>query len=238
MTKTTFKSDFMRILSDINPAPDKETRRLVLCSGKIAYDLIEARDALVAPMWDEHERAFDEALKGEQLRDLEDLYYRTDGDRGFARAEGGELSLDEIGELAAAVGPDDLIVGVGDGADAATQGGDVALDGLALLARQRDDRADRRRHLAGVPDLRRPHPEGLPALPAGPPCLRARDARTTPRAIPRLRQDPRRPLVESADRAMTTQLRTSCILRYVVRGVPRGIVGRCEGHARCVVFGA
>ena len=36
---------FMRILSDINPAPDKETRRLVLCSGKIAYDLIEARDA-------------------------------------------------------------------------------------------------------------------------------------------------------------------------------------------------
>jgi 2-oxoglutarate dehydrogenase E1 component len=36
---------FMRILSDINPAPDKETRRLVLCSGKVAYDLIEARDA-------------------------------------------------------------------------------------------------------------------------------------------------------------------------------------------------
>ncbi|MGD9810529.1 MAG: 2-oxoglutarate dehydrogenase E1 component [Sphingobium sp.] len=36
---------FMRILSDPNPAPDKETRRLVLCSGKVAYDLIEARDA-------------------------------------------------------------------------------------------------------------------------------------------------------------------------------------------------
>ena len=36
---------FMRLLSDINPAPDKETKRLVLCSGKVAYDLIEARDA-------------------------------------------------------------------------------------------------------------------------------------------------------------------------------------------------
>ncbi len=36
---------FMRILSDINPAPDAQTRRLVLCTGKVAYDLIEARDA-------------------------------------------------------------------------------------------------------------------------------------------------------------------------------------------------
>jgi len=36
---------FMRILSDMNPAPDAETRRLVLCSGKVAYDLMEARDA-------------------------------------------------------------------------------------------------------------------------------------------------------------------------------------------------
>ncbi|MBO9574177.1 MAG: 2-oxoglutarate dehydrogenase E1 component [Sphingobium sp.] len=36
---------FMRILSDISPAPDKETKRLVLCTGKVAYDLIEARDA-------------------------------------------------------------------------------------------------------------------------------------------------------------------------------------------------
>ena len=36
---------FMRILSDTNPAPDEKTRRLVLCSGKVAYDLIEARDA-------------------------------------------------------------------------------------------------------------------------------------------------------------------------------------------------
>jgi 2-oxoglutarate dehydrogenase E1 component len=36
---------FMRILSDVSPAPDARTRRLVLCSGKVAYDLIEARDA-------------------------------------------------------------------------------------------------------------------------------------------------------------------------------------------------
>jgi 2-oxoglutarate dehydrogenase E1 component len=36
---------FMRILSDTNPAPDAETKRLVLCTGKVAYDLIEARDA-------------------------------------------------------------------------------------------------------------------------------------------------------------------------------------------------
>lgn len=36
---------FMRILSDTNPAPDAQTKRLVLCTGKVAYDLIEARDA-------------------------------------------------------------------------------------------------------------------------------------------------------------------------------------------------
>jgi 2-oxoglutarate dehydrogenase E1 component len=36
---------FKRILSDTNGAPDGETRRLVLCTGKVAYDLIEARDA-------------------------------------------------------------------------------------------------------------------------------------------------------------------------------------------------
>jgi 2-oxoglutarate dehydrogenase E1 component len=36
---------FMRILSDTNPAEDEKTKRLVLCSGKVAYDLIEARDA-------------------------------------------------------------------------------------------------------------------------------------------------------------------------------------------------
>ncbi|WP_066516742.1 2-oxoglutarate dehydrogenase E1 component [Sphingobium cloacae] len=39
------ETHFMRILSDTNPAPDKDTKRLVLCSGKVAYDLIEARDA-------------------------------------------------------------------------------------------------------------------------------------------------------------------------------------------------
>ncbi len=36
---------FMRILSDTNPPADKDVKRLVLCSGKVAYDLIEARDA-------------------------------------------------------------------------------------------------------------------------------------------------------------------------------------------------
>ncbi|MEN9717564.1 MAG: hypothetical protein RIQ99_442 [Pseudomonadota bacterium] len=36
---------FMRILSDTAPAADKDTKRVVLCSGKVAYDLIEARDA-------------------------------------------------------------------------------------------------------------------------------------------------------------------------------------------------
>ena len=38
-------SHFMRILSDPNGAPDETTKRVVLCSGKVAYDLIEARDA-------------------------------------------------------------------------------------------------------------------------------------------------------------------------------------------------
>jgi 2-oxoglutarate dehydrogenase E1 component len=36
---------FMRIKSDTNPPADKDVKRLVLCSGKVAYDLIEARDA-------------------------------------------------------------------------------------------------------------------------------------------------------------------------------------------------
>ena len=36
---------FMRILSDPTPPADGETKRLVLCSGKVAYDLIEARNA-------------------------------------------------------------------------------------------------------------------------------------------------------------------------------------------------
>ena len=41
----TGDSHFRRILSDLNPPAEGETRRLVLCSGKLAYDLIEARDA-------------------------------------------------------------------------------------------------------------------------------------------------------------------------------------------------
>ena len=35
----------MRILSDSNPPADADVKRLVLCSGKVAYDLMEARDA-------------------------------------------------------------------------------------------------------------------------------------------------------------------------------------------------
>ncbi|MBI0476497.1 2-oxoglutarate dehydrogenase E1 component [Sphingomonas sp. MA1305] len=38
-------SHFRRLLSDTNGAADAETTRLVLCTGKVAYDLIEARDA-------------------------------------------------------------------------------------------------------------------------------------------------------------------------------------------------
>jgi 2-oxoglutarate dehydrogenase E1 component len=38
-------SHFKRILSDPTPPADADIRRLVLCSGKLAYDLIEARDA-------------------------------------------------------------------------------------------------------------------------------------------------------------------------------------------------
>jgi 2-oxoglutarate dehydrogenase E1 component len=36
---------FMRIKSDPSPPADTDVKRLVLCSGKVAYDLIEARDA-------------------------------------------------------------------------------------------------------------------------------------------------------------------------------------------------
>jgi 2-oxoglutarate dehydrogenase E1 component len=36
---------FMRILSDVAPPADAKTRRVVLCSGKVAYDLFAARDA-------------------------------------------------------------------------------------------------------------------------------------------------------------------------------------------------
>jgi 2-oxoglutarate dehydrogenase E1 component len=37
-------SHFMRILSDPSQPADTDIRRLVLCSGKVAYDLIDARD--------------------------------------------------------------------------------------------------------------------------------------------------------------------------------------------------
>jgi 2-oxoglutarate dehydrogenase E1 component len=35
----------MRILSDPDAPADKDVKRLVLCSGKVAYDLMEARNA-------------------------------------------------------------------------------------------------------------------------------------------------------------------------------------------------
>ena len=41
----TGDSHFMRILSDPKAPADEDTKRLVLCSGKVAYDLIEARNA-------------------------------------------------------------------------------------------------------------------------------------------------------------------------------------------------
>jgi len=40
----TGEAHFMRLLSDTNPPADEKVRRLILCSGKVAYDLIEARD--------------------------------------------------------------------------------------------------------------------------------------------------------------------------------------------------
>jgi 2-oxoglutarate dehydrogenase E1 component len=39
------QAHFKRILSDRNGAEDKTTKRVILCSGKVAYDLMEARDA-------------------------------------------------------------------------------------------------------------------------------------------------------------------------------------------------
>ncbi|WP_294172681.1 2-oxoglutarate dehydrogenase E1 component [uncultured Sphingomonas sp.] len=44
----TGESHFRRILSDLNPPAEGKTRRLVLCSGKIAYELMEARDTAEA----------------------------------------------------------------------------------------------------------------------------------------------------------------------------------------------
>jgi len=41
----TGDSHFRRIVSDLNPPAEGKTTRLVLCSGKIAYELMEARDA-------------------------------------------------------------------------------------------------------------------------------------------------------------------------------------------------
>ena len=40
----TGDSHFRRLLSDLNPPAEGETRRLVLCSGKLGYELMEARD--------------------------------------------------------------------------------------------------------------------------------------------------------------------------------------------------
>jgi 2-oxoglutarate dehydrogenase E1 component len=41
----TGDSHFRRLLSDLNPPGEGDTSRLVLCSGKIGYELMEARDA-------------------------------------------------------------------------------------------------------------------------------------------------------------------------------------------------
>ncbi|MBX3561252.1 MAG: 2-oxoglutarate dehydrogenase E1 component [Sphingomonas sp.] len=41
----TGESHFRRILSDLAPPADKDVKRLVLCTGKVAYELMEARDA-------------------------------------------------------------------------------------------------------------------------------------------------------------------------------------------------
>ncbi|MEA3002721.1 MAG: 2-oxoglutarate dehydrogenase component, partial [Sphingomonadales bacterium] len=40
----TGDSHFRRIVSDLNPPAETEVKRLVLCSGKLAYELMEARD--------------------------------------------------------------------------------------------------------------------------------------------------------------------------------------------------
>jgi 2-oxoglutarate dehydrogenase E1 component len=40
----TGDSHFRRIVSDLNPPADAEVKRLVLCSGKLSYELMEARD--------------------------------------------------------------------------------------------------------------------------------------------------------------------------------------------------
>jgi 2-oxoglutarate dehydrogenase E1 component len=40
----TGDSHFRRIVSDLNPPADADVKRLVLCSGKLSYELMEARD--------------------------------------------------------------------------------------------------------------------------------------------------------------------------------------------------
>src|SRR3569833_1733522 len=40
----TGDSHFRRILSDLNPPAERDVKRLVLCTGKVAYELMEARD--------------------------------------------------------------------------------------------------------------------------------------------------------------------------------------------------
>ncbi len=45
----TGESHFRRIVSDLRPPREGETTRLVLCSGKLAYELMEARDAAGDP---------------------------------------------------------------------------------------------------------------------------------------------------------------------------------------------
>ncbi|EGD58136.1 alpha-ketoglutarate decarboxylase [Novosphingobium nitrogenifigens DSM 19370] len=51
---------FQRLLSDINGASDAETRKVILCSGKVVYDLFEARDQ--------------QGIKDVQIIRLEQLY--------------------------------------------------------------------------------------------------------------------------------------------------------------------
>ena len=45
----TGESHFRRIVSDLRPPNEGETTRLVLCSGKLAYELLDARDAAGDP---------------------------------------------------------------------------------------------------------------------------------------------------------------------------------------------
>ena len=44
LAEFTGESHFRRIVSDLRPPQEGETKRLVLCSGKLAYELMDARD--------------------------------------------------------------------------------------------------------------------------------------------------------------------------------------------------